>query len=68
MDTAKKAAKTVSDKAEWVWSNKKKVAAALLADRRRGCAPPQHMSWVGWLRDGSSSLAQVLGVIAGGDG
>ena len=66
MDTAKKAAKTVSNKAEWVWKNKKKVAATLLGIGGAVVAAGYELGWVapGWIK----AAAQVLGAIAGGDG
>ncbi len=65
MDTAKRAAQAASEKAEWVWNNKKKVAATLLAAGSVCTAAAYEMGWVapGWIK----AAAQVLGAIVGGE-
>ena len=65
MDTFKKAAQAASKRAEWVWNNKKKVAAALLGIGGAVVAAGYELGWVapGWVK----AAGRVLGVIAGGD-
>ena len=65
MDTAKRAAQAASERAEWVWNNKKKVAAGLLGIGGTVVAAGYELGWVapGWVK----AAGQVLGVIAGGE-
>jgi hypothetical protein len=63
METAKKVANKAAKRAEWVWENKKKVAAALLTVSGAAVAAGYELGWVapGWVK----VAGKVLGLIAG---